>query len=78
MSMFYLERNISADDLQCPKCRAMYSIHWWTEYGDPIEGKHDVKCPDCGHKFILNVTTFIGYVVENEIQTLHNIQGDVK
>ena len=61
MSMFYLEPDVAATDLECPACNLTYDVCWWTEYADPLIGKHDVECPSCGYEFVMVVLTHIGY-----------------
>lgn len=36
-------------DLSCPYCNAGFDVGGWqTEIGDPIWGKHETKCENCG------------------------------
>ncbi len=64
MSMFYLERDTYPSTIECPECHAAYEVNWWTEYGEPINGKHDVTCPSCAYEFVMIASSFIGYTTE--------------
>lgn len=57
--MFYLVPDVSSRDLECPGCNMTFDVEWYTEYGDPIFGKHNVTCPICGHKFVMDVDSGI-------------------
>ena len=57
MSMFYLEPDVYADDLECPACNMTFVVNWQTEYGEPIYGEHDIECLCCGYEFVMRVST---------------------
>lgn len=61
MSMFYLEPDVAATDFECPACNMTFDVLWWTEYGEPINGKYDVECPACGYEFDMVVSTCLTY-----------------
>ena len=59
MSMFYLDPDTHPSALECPECDTSYEVGWWTEYGEPVFGEHDVECPNCGHEFTMLVDSGI-------------------
>ncbi len=59
MSMFYLESDAYSGDLECPCCHTSFAVGWYTEYGEPITGQHDVDCPSCGYELIMRVGSTI-------------------
>lgn len=46
----------------CPNCLVgLDTCNWSTEYGEPLDGEHEVNCPDCSHEFTIEVERLTRY-----------------
>lgn len=61
--MFRLIKSQYCEDFSCPKCSTKFQMSWSTEYGDPLDGTHKCKCPDCLSEFKVIVDTTTTYEV---------------
>ena len=63
---FFLCLDSGPCDFDCPNCGRHHEVDWQTEYGYPYDGKYDVECVACLHKFHLTVTSVTRYSTESK------------
>lgn len=61
MESFRLESTTIGPDTECAACGIGLDLHWYTEYGDPMNGTYKVECPNCNAAIEIVVEVVTSY-----------------